>query len=140
VTGAADDVIARINAEVEAWESGPDAAWWDPGCLTDPEPSFEGMRPRVLIFDELASFVQSFGLQMELVLVPALNSVATSSSSATSSIREFEHVLALGLMKAYRVRPHHLGIRDMGCFCHPAPFPAARDYRRRTKHRNRRRR
>lgn len=26
------------------------------------------------------------------------------------------------------------------CSCHPAPFPAARDYRRRTKHRNRRRR
>lgn len=26
------------------------------------------------------------------------------------------------------------------CACHPASFPAARDYRRRTKHRNRRRR
>lgn len=25
------------------------------------------------------------------------------------------------------------------CACHPAPFPAARDYRRRTRHRNRRR-
>ncbi len=25
------------------------------------------------------------------------------------------------------------------CACHPAPNPAARDYRRRTKHRNRRR-
>lgn len=43
------------------------------------------------------------------------------------------------LVSAYRVRPHEIGIGDMGCFCHPAPFPAARDYRRRTRRRNRRR-
>ena len=50
-----------------------------------------------------------------------------------------EHQMRVQLLKAYRVRPHEIGIGDMGCACHPAPFPAARDYRRRTKHRNRRR-
>ncbi len=29
--------------------------------------------------------------------------------------------------------------RGWDCLCHPEPFPAGRDYRRRTKHRNRRR-
>lgn len=40
------------------------------------------------------------------------------------------------LLKSFARKP--CGARE--CFCHPAPFPAARDYRRRTKHRNRRRR
>lgn len=48
-----------------------------------------------------------------------------------------EHQMRVQLLKAYRVRPHEIGIGDMGCSCHPVPFPAARDYRRRTKHRNR---
>lgn len=51
-----------------------------------------------------------------------------------------EHQMRVQLLKAYRVSPHEIGISDMGCACHSAPFPAARDYRRRTKHRNRRRR
>lgn len=51
-----------------------------------------------------------------------------------------EHQMRVQLLKAYRVRPHEIGIGDMGCSCHPAPFPAARDYRRRIRHRNRRRR
>lgn len=51
-----------------------------------------------------------------------------------------EHQMRVQLLKAYRVRPEEIGIGDMGCACHSAPFPAARDYRRRTKHRNRRRR
>lgn len=50
-----------------------------------------------------------------------------------------EHQMRVQLLKTYRVRPHEIGIGDMGCACHPAPFPAARDYRRRTRHRNRRR-
>ena len=50
-----------------------------------------------------------------------------------------EHQMRVQLLKAYRVRPHEIGIGDMGCACHPAPNSAARDYRRRTKHRNRRR-
>lgn len=39
--------------------------------------------------------------------------------------------VAIGRAGYYLVAP---------CACHPVPFPAGRDYRRRTKHRNRRRR
>lgn len=49
------------------------------------------------------------------------------------------HWLMVGILKAYRLRPHQLGLGYPPCACHPAPNPAARDYRRRTKHRNRRR-
>lgn len=51
-----------------------------------------------------------------------------------------EHRMRVQLLKAYKVRPHEIGIPDMGCACHSAPFPAGWDYHRRTKHRNRRRR
>lgn len=50
-----------------------------------------------------------------------------------------EHWLMVRTAKAFRLRPHMLGLYPP-CACHPAPNPAARDYRRRTKHRNRRRR
>lgn len=50
----------------------------------------------------------------------------------------FQHRLMARATKAFRVRPHQIGIYPP-CACHPAPNPAARDYRRRTKHRRRRR-
>jgi hypothetical protein len=54
--------------------------------------------------------------------------------------RAFRHMVMVQTMKAFRIRkPHELGIYT-GCACHPAANPAARDYRRRTRHRNRRRR
>lgn len=59
--------------------------------------------------------------------------------TAVKPDRTFEHLLMVKTCKAFRVRPHLIGV-DMGCACHSAPFPAARDYRRRTKYRNRRRR
>lgn len=43
------------------------------------------------------------------------------------------------LDRIYTDWPDQDGIYSQ-CACHPAPNPAARDYRRRTKHRNRRRR
>lgn len=52
--------------------------------------------------------------------------------------RAFDHLLRVQILGAFKVPPHLIGI-DMGCACHSGPFPAARDYRRRTKHRNRRR-
>lgn len=56
------------------------------------------------------------------------------------SDRAFDHLLKVQILKAFKVRPHQVGIGDMGCACHAAPFPAARDYRRRTRHRRRRKR
>ena len=47
-----------------------------------------------------------------------------------------ESVLELSRTLRQEPRPHG---SNEPCSCHPKPFPAARDYRRRTKHRNRRR-
>jgi hypothetical protein len=51
---------------------------------------------------------------------------------------QLDHALAVRLADAFKIRYDLLGAAQ--CACHPLPFPAARDYRRRTKHRNRRRR
>lgn len=53
--------------------------------------------------------------------------------------RELNHWLMIKIMKAYKIKPHDVGIYT-DCACHPASNPAARDYRRRTKHRRRRQR
>ncbi len=50
----------------------------------------------------------------------------------------FKHRVRMQIFGAFKLRPHQVGLGDMGCACHSAPFPAARDYRRRTKHRRRR--
>ena len=56
-----------------------------------------------------------------------------------ASDREFQHFLMVKVMKAYKIKPHDVGVYT-GCACHPASNPAGRDYRRRTKHRRRRQR
>lgn len=43
------------------------------------------------------------------------------------------------LDRMYKVWPDQDGVFGQ-CVCHPAPWPATRDYRRRTRRRNRRRR
>jgi len=58
---------------------------------------------------------------------------ASSEQFAAAMGRLGEPLRAFGL--AIAAPPKH----PDPCFCHPASFPAARDYRRRTKHRNRRR-
>lgn len=52
--------------------------------------------------------------------------------------RQFRHALMVHITKAFRVSIGELGIKDPACACHSLPNPAARDYRRRTKHRRRR--
>lgn len=49
----------------------------------------------------------------------------------------FGHALLTHVTRAFRVTPGMLGVYG-GCACHPGPNAAARDYRRRTKHRRRR--
>lgn len=132
------DILDLIDSTVRDYETGPDAVRYNPtGGGSRGE--LEGMLPVGVVFDELADFMRRFGEQMELVMVPAANALGASLSSAIPATREFEHAFMLGVMKAFRLRPQHFGVGNVGCFCHPAPFPAARDYRRRTKHRNRRR-
>lgn len=72
----------------------------------------------------------------------ARRAVESTMAELTVQLAPFARAMALAaqslsqLFKALTRKP--CGAQE--CFCHPAPFPAARDYRRRTKHRNRRRR
>jgi hypothetical protein len=64
---------------------------------------------------------------LTLVLQVSAERLLAAMTSATVAIQVLTHQL--------RADP----CLNRRCFCHPLPFPAARDYRRRTKHRNRRR-
>jgi hypothetical protein len=62
--------------------------------------------------------------------------LSTFVENFTAAMRR-AHEAAVLLTSALGTKPCVFGAGP--CFCHPKPFPAARDYRRRTKHRNRRR-
>lgn len=62
-------------------------------------------------------------------------SMPTWSTTITTPI---DHAVAVRIMDVLGGREMFRGAAV--CACHQLPFPAARDYRRRTKHRNRRRR
>lgn len=81
------------------------------------------------------------GKHYETDLIPNHGDVFSTLLQPPAAItRAYNHAMQVHILKAFRIRqPYLLGI-DMGCGCHPAPNPAGRDYRRRTKHRNRRRR
>lgn len=170
-------VLARIDAEVRAWETGPDAARWSPDALDpQPQPQYVGLlatldgeymppawRPRMWIGDHE---VPVTSVEIEFDTTPALPLGSTAIRMASEYQRQAGTLLegqllasALGahgllgrfmtvitdacesvvaLSRALRLEPWPHGWNEP-CFCHPKPFPAARDYRRRTKHRNRRR-
>lgn len=66
--------------------------------------------------------------------------IATLSVSVGGLVSSMQraHRPVLTFTQVLQTEPQPHGCKDP-CFCHPAPWPAARDYRRRTKHRNRRR-
>jgi len=70
------------------------------------------------------------------LLAGALRDAGQLDSFVATMRNACESVLALS--RTLRLEPWPHGWNEP-CFCHPKPFPAARDYRRRTKHRNRRR-
>lgn len=140
------DILDLIDAAVDDWETRGDAMRWKPDAENQPP------APRWPIpGDFLTDFARRFEEAVRQAS-PVFAATGVTFERATAAMGAFgsclpevrvlrdamlDHDLRVGIMKAYRVRPHHLGIGDMGCFCHPAPFPAARDYRRRTRHRNR---
>lgn len=160
------DIISRINAELEAWECGPDAATWRADVALAPEvrPPTSGIQwgPARLYID--GEEVPATNLQWESVPADTASMLVDNSQSRftvpaggwyrvmaafatwTPSMAQrwivpltnaCESMAALAAaFRSFAVKP--CGKRE--CFCHPEPFPAARDYRRRTKHRNRRRR
>lgn len=93
-----------------------------------PVHSVEWTEPPVLRMD-LGSFLAAWD-EAQNLMVPTFKHLAQTVTEAYETIQRFA--------RAFGIPPCRLGFGP--CFCHPAPFPAARDYRRRTKHRNRRRR
>lgn len=144
-------VLARINAEVEAWECGPDAARWHADVALAPDRPVSRLQfgpPRVFIDDEEITVT---AIEFDTVPAPPLGAEMIRAAAAferefvtlSNYTATFTTALANAaetvrqLAAAFGLKPCGLGVKP--CFCHPAPFPAARDYRRRTKHRNRRR-
>jgi hypothetical protein len=163
------DILDLIDSAVHDWETSPDAVRYNGPRPAEAEDSGLGWLGGINMIRAAAEFEQQMlALQHGMAtLVGAVNT--DPLDQFTRHLREMcqqwtcfvcgtswygagghecnprpydawsEHQIRVQLLKAYRVRPHEIGIGNMGCACHPPPFPAARDYRRRTKHRNRRR-
>jgi isopentenyldiphosphate isomerase len=82
-------------------------------------------------------FQRQSALLLEGQLLAGALDAAGLLEGFTATVRNAcESVLALS--RALHLEPWPHGWNEP-CSCHPKPFPAARDYHRRTKHRNRRR-
>lgn len=147
------DILSRIDAEVEDWERRPDAARWRADVALAPDravPHLQFGPPRVFINGEEITVA---AIEFETVPAPPLGADMIRAAAAfeqgflalSTYTATFTTVLTNAaetmrqLARAFGLEPWPHGW-DGQCFCHSAPFPAARDYRRRTKHRNRRRR
>jgi hypothetical protein len=147
------DILGLIDDAVHDWEYGPDAARWRADVALAPErraaPCLQFGPPRVFIGDEEitvtaiefdAAPAPLLGAEMiraAAAFEQGLLALSTYSATFTTALADAAG-MARQLARAFGLKPCELGLRP--CFCHPAPFPAARDYRRRTKHRNRRKR
>lgn len=159
-----DGILARIDDELDLWEYGPDAARWRANvAVPEVPPAASGLQwgPTRLLIDgnevpvtnlrwesaPASTATMTVDNSQSRFTVPASGWYRVAQTFAPWSLIAEQWIASLAsacesitaLAAAFRslaVRP--CGARE--CFCHPAPFPAARDYRRRTKHRNRRRR
>lgn len=85
------------------------------------------------------SFEQAFhAWRMHRMMEPIRVSLSAWAEQLVVALRGAQRPMGM-FSHALRLEPWPHGWVEP-CFCHPTPFPAARDYRRRTKHRNRRRR
>ena len=89
---------------------------------------WNGERP-VIHADFTAYYTQAYA-EIGAFMAPVIEQMTQVVKNSMESVRRFA--------VAYGIPPCRVGFGP--CFCHPKPFPAGRDYRRRTKHRNRRRR
>lgn len=142
-------ILDLIDSAVYDWETSEDAMRWSPnvpkparrsGIVFGPPRFFIGdeeITVTAIEFDtvpgqpvgaEMIRAAAAFG-QGLFVLSNYTATFTTALTDAAETVRQ--------LARAFGLKPCRLGLDP--CFCHPAPFPAARDYRRRTKHRNRRR-
>jgi hypothetical protein len=166
---SSSDILNLIDSAVRDWETSPDAVRYNAPAPAESEDAGFGSLAAASMFRAAAHFEQQMFELQHGGTTSAGAIDTSPLDQFTQHLREMfqqwtcfvcgtswygsaghecnpqpsdawdEHRMRVQLLKAYRVRPHEIGIGDMGCACHSAPFPAARDYRRRTKHRNHRR-
>lgn len=132
-----NDILDLIDAAVSDWETGPDAYNSAPAAigvaLGTPTVRFGNLPPIPAI-------------SVEFDWRPIMESVAAAAEGfrimgeRMVSVRVGMGRAAAQFARALGIEPPHGSPYAEPCACHPAPFPAMWDYRRRTKHRNRRRR
>ena len=138
------DVLASIDSAIEDWELGPDAMRWSSEHPEMPETFTEitfDTRPAPSVNAGAIRMASEFQRQTEALvegrlLARALEEYGLLDGFIATVSSACESVLALARTLSIEPWPHGW---NEPCFCHPKPFPAARDYRRRTKHRNHRR-
>ena len=109
-----------------------DATWTEVRMETRPAP-WPGVRPIRMAAEfqrQTEALVEGRLMAGALEMTGSLEGFIAAMTSACESI--------LALSRTLRLEPWPHGWNEP-CFCHPKPFPAAQDYRRRTRHRNRRR-
>lgn len=139
-----DAVLALIDSAVRDRSTGPDAVRYNPQS----GPFAATGKPRMYLGDGTEIPVISFEWTERPVLnvnhaetAQAYNQIGTFLTGYFTELIQTIHASRESLIRfarAYGIPPCRFGTGP--CFCHPKPFPVARDYRRRTKHRNRRRR
>jgi hypothetical protein len=130
------DILDLIDAAVLDWETGPDAARWNADGPTQQEQQdywgawFETYAR--LVGEQWAEQWRTLGTVLGGIcerLIKDINSAALTMQQLGFRLR---------MLPGARYCPHQ-PLGEACDFCYPPPFPAARDYHRRTKHRNRRR-
>jgi hypothetical protein len=131
-----DSILALIDSAIGDDTVGPDAMRSGGEAAAQPvRPYFQAAL--VANFDAFAEMLRGFTVTCQQLGVNI--GAAWSATINNSEMGAYEHRLRMSITKAYRIRMYQLGHSDVPCACHPAPNAAARDYRRRTKHRSRRR-
>lgn len=137
------DILDLIDSAVHDWETSPDAVRYNgPVPAEDKGADADAVVGIGALFRVAAEFEQQ--MRALGVMAPFVHQVADFAAAASAAVEPLRLVIAsvngsaLQLARALRIDPWPHGWSEP-CFCHPVPFPAAWDYRRRTKHRNRRR-
>ena len=156
------DILSLIDAAVEDWETGPDAVRYNGPEPAEVEDSRSGwpysitmiraaaeFEQQMLAFtgserDEFVAYWQSSPWSFEQAWFNWVGRRAMEAAQVTlTAWSEQFTMICAGLRESMSQLARSFSRKPCGaleCFCHPDPFPAARDYRRRTRHRNRRRR
>lgn len=137
MTDATSGILDLIDAAVADRETSPDAVRYNVPVAR----KLEG--PRLFFGDTEISVTRVEWTVAPFFPLERMQALVESFNEVMAGFRRFVGTASLSQVQMEQFKrmftrpPCRLG---WDCLCHPGPFPAAQDYRRRTKHRNRRRR